>query len=95
VCSSDLTGIKVFKIIVILIGAPKMEGTDTEVIFSYYGCTSCLNAYRVVIGKPEGMKPLARLGHTCEKNAKLDVGCCGVDWIRLSQDREQWRALMK
>jgi hypothetical protein len=36
--------------------------------------------YKVLVGKPEGRRPLGRLG--------------GVDWIRLAQDRDRWRAVV-
>jgi len=53
--------------------------------------------YRVLVGKPEGKRPLGR--HKCrwEDNIKIvlqDVGCRGMDWIDLAQDRERWRALV-
>jgi len=53
--------------------------------------------YRVLVGKPEGKRPLGR--HRCrwEDNIKMDlqeVGCGGMDWIKLVQDRNRWRALV-
>jgi hypothetical protein len=53
--------------------------------------------YRVLVGKPEGKKPLEKLRHRWEDNNKMDlqeVGCEGMDWIELAQDRERWRALV-
>jgi hypothetical protein len=44
--------------------------------------------YRVLIGKPEGKRPLGRPRHIWEDNIKLDlqkVGCRGMDWIELDQ----------
>ena len=53
--------------------------------------------YGVLMGKPEGMRPLGRPRHRWEDNIKVDfqeVGCGGVDWIELAQDRDRWRALV-
>jgi len=53
--------------------------------------------YRVSVGKPEGKKPLGRLRRRWEDNIKMDlqeVGCGGMDWIELAQDRDRWRALV-
>ena len=52
---------------------------------------------RVLVGKPEGKRPLRRPRHRWENNIKMDLqevgGCCG-DWMELAQDRESWRALV-
>jgi len=51
----------------------------------------------VLVGKPEGKRPLGRSRHIWEDNIKLDlqvVGCGGMDWIELAQDRDRWRALV-
>jgi len=53
--------------------------------------------YRVLVGKPEEMKPLGRPRHRWEDNIKMDlqeVGCGGMDWINLAQDSDRWWALM-
>ena len=53
--------------------------------------------YRVLVGKPEGRRPLGRPRHRWEDNIKMDlqeVGCGGMDWIDVSQDRDRWRALV-
>jgi len=53
--------------------------------------------YRVLVGKPEGKRLLWRLRHGWEDNIKTDlqeVGCGGMDWIKLAQGRERWRALL-
>ena len=49
------------------------------------------------MGKPEGKRPLGRPRRRWEDNIKIDlqeVGCGGIDWIELAQDRDRWRALM-
>ena len=49
--------------------------------------------YRVLVGKPEGRRQIGRW----EDNIKTDlheVGCGGMDWIELAQDRDRWRALV-
>jgi hypothetical protein len=53
--------------------------------------------YRVLVGKPEGKRPLERPRPRWEDNIRMDlqeVGCGCVDWIGLTQDRDRWRALM-
>ena len=53
--------------------------------------------YRVLVVKPEGNRPLGRPGRKWEDNIKMDlqeVGCGGMDWIDLAQDRDRWRALV-
>jgi hypothetical protein len=53
--------------------------------------------YRVLVGKPEGKRPLGRPRSRWEDNIKADiqeVGCGGMDWIELAQDKDSWRALL-
>jgi hypothetical protein len=55
------------------------------------------NVYRLLIGKPEGRRPLGRLRHRWIDNIKMDlleIGLSVVDWIGLAQDRYRWRALV-
>jgi hypothetical protein len=55
------------------------------------------NAYRILVGNPEGKRPLGRPRHSWEDNIKMDlrgIGWGGMDWIDLAQDRDQWRALV-
>jgi hypothetical protein len=53
--------------------------------------------YRVLVGKPEGKRPLGRPRRRWEDNVRMDlqeVGCRCEDWIGLAQDRDRWRALV-
>jgi hypothetical protein len=55
------------------------------------------NAYRILVGKPEGKRPLGRPRRRWVDNIKIDlreIGWDGTDWIDLSQDRDKWRALV-
>ena len=53
--------------------------------------------YRILVRKPEGKRPLGRLKRRWEDNIKMDlqeVGCGGMDWIELAQDRYKWQDLV-
>jgi hypothetical protein len=53
--------------------------------------------YTVLVGKPEGKKPLGRHSRRWEDNTQVDlqeVGCGGMDWIDQAQDRQRWRAFV-
>jgi hypothetical protein len=55
------------------------------------------NAYRVLVGKPEGKTPLGRPRRKWEDNIRIElreIGWGGMDWIDLAQGRDQWRALV-
>jgi hypothetical protein len=55
------------------------------------------NAYRVLVGKPEGKRPIGGPRSRWVDNIEMDlkeIGWDGVDWIELAQDRDQWRALV-
>ena len=52
---------------------------------------------RVLVGKPEGKKPLGRHRRRWEDSIKMhiqEVGCGGIDWNELVKDRDRWRALV-
>ena len=52
---------------------------------------------RVSVGKPEGKRPFGRPRYRWEDNIKMDlqeVGCGGMDWAQLAQNRDRWRALV-
>ena len=52
--------------------------------------------HRVLVGKPEGKRPLGRPRHRWEDNIKMDLREVGRDgdWMELAQDRDRWRALV-
>jgi hypothetical protein len=55
------------------------------------------NAYRILVGKPEGKRPLGRPIRRWEDNIRMDlreIGWGSMDWIDLAQDRDRWRALV-
>jgi hypothetical protein len=55
------------------------------------------NAYRILVGKPEGRRPLGRPKYRWVDNIKkelTEIGWDGVDWINLTQDRDRRRALV-
>jgi hypothetical protein len=55
------------------------------------------NAYGILVGKPEGKRPLGRQRRRWVNNIKRDlreIGWDAVDWIDLAQERDQWRAIV-
>ena len=53
--------------------------------------------YGILVGKPEGRRPLGRPRHRWVDNIRMDlqeVGCGYMDWIGLAQDRDRWRTLV-
>jgi len=53
--------------------------------------------YRVLVGKPEGRRPLGRPRYRWVDNIRMDlqeVGCGYMDWIGMAQDRDRWRTLL-
>jgi hypothetical protein len=56
-----------------------------------------MNEYRILVGKPEVKGPLGRSKRKWVNKIKMDLielGWDGIDWIDLTQDRDQWRALV-
>jgi hypothetical protein len=55
------------------------------------------NLYRVLVGKREGKRPLEKPRRRWEDGIKVylrEIGCGGVEWIHLAQDRDRWRAVV-
>ena len=53
--------------------------------------------YRILVGKPEGKRPLGRPRHKWVDNIRLDLqemGCGCMDWIGLAQGRDSWQTLV-
>jgi hypothetical protein len=53
--------------------------------------------YKVLVGKPEGKRPLGRPRRRWEDGIRMDlreIGLGGVAWIRLAQDRDWWQAVV-
>jgi hypothetical protein len=53
--------------------------------------------YKILVGKPEGKRPLGRPRRRWEDSIKIDlqeVGCGGIELIDVTQDRDRWRALV-
>jgi late competence protein required for DNA uptake (superfamily II DNA/RNA helicase) len=64
-------------------------------LFGAYG--EKRGVYRVLVGKPEGTRPLGRPRHRWENNIRKnlqEVGLKVMDWIELAQDKDRWRALV-
>jgi hypothetical protein len=54
-------------------------------------------AYRILMGRPERARPLGRPRRRWEDNIEMDlreVGCGGMDWIEVAQDRDRWRTVV-
>jgi hypothetical protein len=55
------------------------------------------NSYRILVGKPEGMRPLREPKRRWDKNIKMDlreIGWVIMDWVNLAKDKDLWRALV-
>ena len=73
----------------------KIEKNEMGWSFGAYGRGE--GAYRVLVEKPEGKRPLGRPRCRWVDNIRMDlqeVGCGYVDWIGLAQDRKRWRTLV-
>jgi hypothetical protein len=55
------------------------------------------NAYKILVGKPGGKRPLGRPRRRWVNNIKMnlrEIGWCGMDWINLAEDRDKWMAFV-
>jgi hypothetical protein len=73
----------------------QIENNEMSGACSTYG--EKRGAYRILVGRPKGTRPLGRPRRRWENNIKMglqDVGWEGVNWTELAQDRDRWRALV-
>ena len=94
ICSVDTSHYDLYSSpnIVLVIKARKMRSAGLVVRMG-----ERRGVYRVLLGKPEGERPLGRPRHRWKDTIKMDlweVGCGGMNWINLAQDRDRWRALV-
>jgi hypothetical protein len=52
------------------------------------------DVHNILVGKPEGKKPLGRCRYRWEDNTRNEIGWEGVDWMHVAQYRDQWRAVV-
>jgi len=85
-----------FKITFILL-CDKNYRYTTNVYYLLYCEGEEKGVHRVLLGKPEGRRPLRRPRHRWVDNIRMDfqeVGCGYMGWIGLAQDRDRWRTLV-
>ncbi|KAJ4436641.1 hypothetical protein ANN_16772 [Periplaneta americana] len=82
--------------------SPSPFNTKIPQSLRWAGHVACMgesrNAYRVLVGRPDGKKPLGKPRRSWEVNIKIDlreVGYDGRDWINFAQDRDQWQAYVR
>jgi hypothetical protein len=82
-------------------GSPDIVRVIKSRSMRWAGRVACMweirNAYKIVIRKLEGKKPLRIPRHRWKNNIRMDfreIGWEGVDWMHLAQDRDQWRAVV-
>jgi hypothetical protein len=71
--------------------------TNITLIIYLINIYSKRNAYRILVGEPEGKRPLGRPRRKWEDNIKMDlreIGSGGMDWTDQTQDRDQWTGLV-
>jgi hypothetical protein len=78
-----------------------IEVDSVDLLNNVFPYKSCMgekrNSYRILVGKPEGKRPLERPRRSWVNDIKMDrreIGWNGVDWIDLAQDMDQWKALV-
>jgi hypothetical protein len=73
----------------------RVEKNEIGEVYCAYGERK--SVYRVLVGKPEGKRPLGRQRLRWKNNIKMDLqetGCGDMAWIELAQDRNRWRSLV-
>ena len=82
-----------------LYSSPNMARVIKSIRMRWAGHVALMeeSVYRVLLWKPEGKRQHGRIRCRCEDNIKMDlqeVGCVGIDWIDLAQDRDRWCVLI-
>ena len=84
-----------------LYSSPKIVQVMKSRRMRWAGHVACMGeereVYRVLVGKPEGKRPMGRPRHRWVDNIRMDlqeVGCGYMDWIGLAQDRDSWRTIV-
>jgi hypothetical protein len=90
---------KFVKIVSIALEPPKIPSVTNGILWAGHVARmgEKRNAYRILMGMPEGKRPLGRPRRRWVDNIKIDlreIGWDGVDWVDMAQDRDQWRALV-
>ena len=76
---------------------PCFTSSSTRYFVPVYSMGEGRGVYRVLVGKPEGKRPLGRPRRRWEDNIRMDLQEVGLgyeDWIGLAQDRDKWRVLV-
>jgi len=81
--------------------SPNIVRVITSRSMGWAGHVACMgerrSVYRVLVGKPQRKRQFGRPRRRWEDNIRMDlqvVGCRGMDWIDMAQDRDRWRALV-
>jgi hypothetical protein len=71
---------------------------EDEMVWACGMCGDMINAYKILVANPEERRALGGLGRRMEDTIKMEfkeLGCEGMNWIHLAQDRNKWRTIVK